>query len=89
MPPWSLKTTRYFRTQVLPKRPYLNETNIQRAIHSAEVRRSQPDGRTRLWARMDEFDGRWMRVVLLEDEETVHNAFLDRDGPPIIQRPED
>jgi len=26
--------------------------------------------------------GRWLRVVLLADGETVHNAFFDRDFEP-------
>jgi len=27
-------------------------------------------------------EGRWLRVVLLEDSETVHNAFFDRRFRP-------
>ena len=38
----------------------------------------QSDGRVRLWGQIPEADGRFLRVVLLEDRETVHNAFLDR-----------
>jgi hypothetical protein len=38
----------------------------------------QADGRVRLWGRIDEAGGRYLRVVLLEDRETVHNAFFDR-----------
>jgi hypothetical protein len=38
----------------------------------------QPDGRIRRWAAIEEADGRFLRVVLLEDGETVHNAFFDR-----------
>jgi hypothetical protein len=30
-----------------------------------------------LWAKIDEI-GKYLRVILLEDGETVHNAFLDR-----------
>ena len=33
----------------------------------------------RMWAKIDEADGRYLRVVLLEDGETVHNAFMDRN----------
>ena len=29
-------------------------------------------------ANIKEMDGRYLRVVLLEDEETIHNAFFDR-----------
>jgi hypothetical protein len=89
MPLWSLKTTWYFQDQVLPKRPYLTESLLRRAIETAEVRHVQSDGRVRLWARLDEVQGRWLRVVLLSDRETVHNAFLDRDGPPSLESTED
>jgi len=39
----------------------------------------QSDGRIRRWARIAETDNRALRVILLEDGETVHNAFFDRD----------
>jgi hypothetical protein len=38
----------------------------------------QEDGRIRLWARITAADGRYLRVILLEDRRTVHNAFFDR-----------
>ncbi len=38
----------------------------------------QTDRRIRRWARIPEADGRVLRVVLLEDGQTVHNAFFDR-----------
>ena len=38
----------------------------------------QVDGRIRRWAPIQEVEGRYLRVVLLADGETVHNAFLDR-----------
>jgi len=43
----------------------------------------QPDGRIRQWGYIPAL-GRWLRVVTLEDGETVHNAFPDRD----FQEPE-
>lgn len=47
-----------------------------------EKRVVQSDGRIRCWARVPEADGRYLRVVLLSDEETVRNAFLDRGFVP-------
>jgi hypothetical protein len=41
----------------------------------------QPDGRIRHWGYVPGL-GRWLRVVTLEDGETVHNAFLDRGFSP-------
>lgn len=37
----------------------------------------QLDGRIRKWRYIEE-TGKYLRVVLLEDGETVHNAFFDR-----------
>src|SRR5688572_14827312 len=42
----------------------------------------QKDGRIRRWSKIDEMDGRYLRVVLLPDRETVHNAFFDRTFEP-------
>jgi len=39
----------------------------------------QPDGRMRYWGVIPELGGRVLRVITLEDGETVHNAFPDRD----------
>lgn len=42
----------------------------------------QADGRIRLWGEITlpgEAAARILRAVLLEDGETVHNAFLDRN----------
>jgi hypothetical protein len=38
----------------------------------------QTDGRIRRWAKITEADNKYLRVILLEDEETIHNAFFDR-----------
>lgn len=38
----------------------------------------QSDGRIRRWAKIKEADDRYLRIVILEDGETVHNAFFDR-----------
>ena len=42
----------------------------------------QADGRIRRWAPIREIGGRYLRVVLLADGETVHNAFFDRSFTP-------
>lgn len=77
-----MKTTRYFEEQVLRKRPYIRrEWCLQ--VMAAPVRREiQSDGRIRFWGRIPEAgEGRprFLRVVTLEDGETVHNAFVDRN----------
>jgi hypothetical protein len=41
----------------------------------------QPDGRVRYWGFVPRH-GRWLRVVTLEDGQTVLNAFWDRRFRP-------
>ena len=55
---------------------------IQRVIEHPEKEVVQQDGRIRRWARINEMDGRALRVILLSDGETVHNAFFDRTFKP-------
>jgi len=42
----------------------------------------QEDGRIRRWAPIPDMDGKYLRVILLPDGETVHNAFFDRSFKP-------
>ena len=37
----------------------------------------QPDGRIKKWKKIEE-ENKYLRVILLPDGETVHNAFFDR-----------
>ena len=55
---------------------------IERAIHSPIREFAQADGRIRRWVQVAVMEGRFLRVVLLEDGETVHNAFFDRRFVP-------
>jgi hypothetical protein len=73
-----LKTTRYFREQVLRKRPYLREEWIEYVLSNPIRREVQGDGRIRWWGKIVDLGGRVLRVVTLPDGQTVHNAFPDR-----------
>jgi hypothetical protein len=42
----------------------------------------QTDGRIRRWVEVPEMEKRYLRVILLADAETVHNAFFDRRFVP-------
>jgi len=55
---------------------------IEHVIDKPVRTQRQADGRIRLWAPIQEADGRYPRVVLLADGETVHNAFFDRRFRP-------
>jgi hypothetical protein len=78
---FAVKTTRYFEEQVLRKRPYIERVWCESVLAAPLRREVQDDGRIRLWGRVPDPDGgapRILRVVTLEDGETVHNAFFDR-----------
>ncbi|NLZ04750.1 MAG: hypothetical protein GXY19_06235 [Phycisphaerae bacterium] len=51
---------------------------IEQAVFHPVREHVQADGRIRRWARIAEAGNRYLRVVLLEDGRTVHNAFFDR-----------
>lgn len=55
---------------------------IQHVIEHPVREVIQADGRIRRWAPIREMEGRYLRVVLLPDGETVHNAFFDRSFEP-------
>ena len=74
-----MKTTQYFLyTRNRPDRILIKDEWILRVIQSPERERIQSDGRIRRWGKIAENDWRVLRVVLLEDGETIHNAFFDR-----------
>jgi len=77
-----MKTTRYFEEQVLRKRPYIRREWCENALQTAVHREAQTDGRIRIWVKITipgESDPRFLRIVILEDGETIHNAFFDRN----------
>ena len=56
----------------------IQEEWIQRVIDQPVKEVIQQAGRIRRWAPIAEMEGRYLRVILLPDGETVHNAFFDR-----------
>jgi len=78
-----VKTTAYFAAvKSRPDRAVIKDAWIQAAIDGPEHEEIQQDGRIRRWIRVSEMDNRYLRVILLEDGETVHNAFFDRRFKP-------
>lgn len=73
-----MKTTAYFEEQVLRKRHYIQREWCERALLNPYYREVQLDGRIRYWIFIPEL-GKYLRVVTLEDGETIHNAFPDRN----------
>jgi len=74
-----VKTTEYFKaTRKRPDRRVISDEWIERVITNPIAQTMQEDGRIRRWGRIPEMGNRVLRVVLLGDGETVHNAFFDR-----------
>ncbi len=74
--------TAYFEKEVLRKRSYLKKEWCIYAIENAVRSEAQEHNRYRFWASIDDLDGRYLRVVTLEDKVTIHNAFPDRGFKP-------
>lgn len=78
-----MKCTQYFiAMRTRPDRIGILEEWIQRALNTPLKQIVQTDGRIRRWALIPECEGRYLRVVLLADGETIHNAFFDRGFKP-------
>jgi hypothetical protein len=75
--------TRYFeRMRERSDRAAIRLEWIEHVIAHPIREQIQRDGRIRRWAPIPEMDGRYLRVILLPDGETVHNAFFDRSFHP-------
>ena len=75
-----MKTTSYFdSTRNRPDRLSIKEEWIIYVIENPERIQIQTDGIILIWARINEAEGRYLRVILLSNNETIHNAFLIED----------
>ncbi len=72
-----MKTTAYFISSVLARRPYLKMEWIENVLRDPVRTEVQSNGRIRYWGYITEA-GKYLRVVMEPDGETVHNAFFDR-----------
>jgi hypothetical protein len=78
-----VKFTSYFENISLrPDRAMIRSEWIERVVQRPVREVIQADGRIRRWAPIAEMQDRYLRVVLLPDGETVHNAFFDRSFRP-------
>ena len=74
-----MKCTQYFwAMRQRPDRAIIRDEWIECAIQKAVKEIIQADERIRRWAQIQEVDGKYLRVILLPDGETVHNALFDR-----------
>lgn len=74
-----MKCTPYFLfIRQRPDRIIIKEAWISKTIINAIKTEVQADGRIRKWSYIEDI-GKYLRVILMEDGETVHNAFFDRN----------
>lgn len=77
-----MKFTQYFLfTRDRPDRQEIKLEWIEQVLDDPEKEEIQSDGRIRRWAKIAENE-KYLRIVLLEDGVTVHNAFFDRSFKP-------
>jgi len=73
-----MKYTQYFRfVRQRPDRMTIKEDWILAAIDRPAKTERQSDGRIRKWKYIEEA-GKYLRVILVEDGETIHNVFFYR-----------
>ena len=78
-----MKFTKYFETtRKRPDRSSIKIEWIEFVVQNSAHQFVQADGRIRKWAKISDCEEKYLRVVLLEDGETVHNAFFDRRFKP-------
>lgn len=78
-----MRTTKYFDSiRSRPDRSPIKDEWILHVVKNYEKIQIQQDGRIRKWAKIEGMGNRYLRVILLEDGETVHNAFFDRGFKP-------
>lgn len=84
-----MKTTDYFNEFAAQKHPEVQREWIECVLANPIEREVQPNGRISYWGNISEAEGRALRVITLEDGETVHNAFFDRNFYKRQQRGEE
>lgn len=74
-----MKYTQYFLyTRKRPDRAGIKDEWIRLAVKRPVHSTIQSDGRIRSWVWIAEVE-KYLRVILLPDGETIHNAFFDRN----------
>ena len=61
---------------MLPKRSYLTKELCTRVVEAPLRVERQESNRYRFWGKVPELEGKYLRVVTLDDKVTIHNAFL-------------
>jgi hypothetical protein len=84
-----MKSTNYFNEFASQKHPEVQQKWIERVLVNPVKREAQSNNRISYWGNIEEAEGRVLRVITLDDGETVHNAFFDRNFYKRQQRGEE
>ncbi|PSN19455.1 hypothetical protein C7271_07235 [filamentous cyanobacterium CCP5] len=74
-----MKTTRYFEEFASRKHPEVDREWIKPVLERPVKTEKQANNRISYWGNVEGAGGRVLRVITLEDGETVHNAYFDRN----------
>ena len=77
-----MKTTVYFSEfgeSASQKHPEVRREWIENVLVNPVKQEVQPNNRISYWGNIEEAEDRVLRVTTLDDGETVHNAFFDRN----------
>jgi len=78
-----VKYTQYFlHIRTREDRKMITDVMIQFVIDNPIKEIIQADSRIRRWAPIATMNDKYLRVILLPDGETIHNAFFDRGFTP-------
>lgn len=73
-----MKFTQYFlHTRIRPDRASIKMEWIEAVVKNPLREEVQSDGRIKRWGYIEE-EEKYLRVILLNDGSTIHNAFFDR-----------
>lgn len=73
-----MKFSNHFIYDVIEKRPYLDIELLTEVINYPVRKEIQEDRKIKIWGYSSKYN-KYVRVILLEDGETVHTAFFDRN----------
>jgi len=71
-------TNYFFYTRLRPDRKEIKMEWIEQVHNKPDYEQIQEDRRRKKWGYIKDVD-KYLRIVVLEDNETIHNAFFDRN----------
>ena len=70
------KFTEYFENEVLRKRPYIKKEWCVGVLENPTKFEPQEKNRYRFWVPVEELEGRFLRVITLEDGVPIHDPIV-------------